>query len=536
MPGGIGAGFVAVHHVVAGPAQQGIAAFLTEEDVVAGAAVHGVVAHAAEGPVVAGAGINGVVAFRGELCLRAVEGIAVVLALGLAAAADLDPAGERPAGLHLQGDVVAEQQIVATPAHEKIASAAPRKDVRGGAADELIVARAAVGPVALAGLRRRALAGDDGLGQRAFDVGIHGVVAGAAVNAVGFGPAHHAVVAASGANEVFAAAPVDLVHALGAEQGVGASVGDGVDVADHVVVLVVVEAVAEVGVGAAPVGEGGVVAGNGVFGGLGGAVDELQAEVAVGEALSQVELAAAGQVQGPGTVVGQRDCAAVGHHGRPGVARALPGEAPAGKQRAAVRAVDDDAVARAVVDDAVAAVAGVPDVGVSARTADQYVGATAAGETVGAALADEEIVLRAAGEAVGARTAKHEGALGGGGAGHAAAAGLEVPVEKIGKLLENLAALGLGKARQVVGKVQRIALGGIQRRGDVAALEAEAAGDGGEEGLVAVGGSRGVLVVHLHGEGDQGLRQVAVRQGQAAFLGNSLQVRGEAVEHLVGEN
>ena len=81
-----------------------------------------------------------------------------------------------------------------------------------------------------------------------------------------------------------------------------------------------------------------------------------------------------------------------------------------------------------------------------------------------------------------------------------------------------LPALGVGEAGRYVG-----------------AVEADAAGDGLIQSAARDGGV-GILVVELHGEGNEGVGDVLVGEGETAGLGDFFKVGGEAVEHGVGGN
>ena len=86
---------------------------------------------------------------------------------------------------------------------------------------------------------------------------------------------------------------------------------------------------------------------------------------------------------------------------------------------------------------------------------------------------------------------------------------------------------------EVVLKIQLPAFGIRELGRHVGAVEADAAGDGGEQGLARNGGF-GVLVIHLHRKRDEGAGDVSVGKREAASLGDFPHVGGEPVEHGVG--
>jgi len=135
------------------------------------------------------------------------------------------------------------------------------------------------------------------------------------------------------------------------------------------------------------------------------------------------------------------------------------------------------------IEDGVVAVAGVDEVGVVAGAADQRVVVRAALEGVVACVADQEVGLAATRHPVGADAADHEGFAGVCGGAHADCARLYEPVGACGQELQDDAVLFEGEGVEVVLEIQLPALGAGQRSRHIGAVEADAAGDGAEQGL-----------------------------------------------------
>ena len=213
--GGNHAGVVADQYVVACAAHQHVGARFAECNVVAGAGVDEIVARAAEHPIRPGAAVDEVlcaVRTLGDLRFAVVDQLIV----GRAAGGDDLPRHHPVVDVHQRASRVADQVVVARAAHQHVRASRAHDLIVARTADHAVVALAAVDPLTLGSGRRLAFRQKQRGREGRCVARMHLVVAVAARHHVAAGPAHDEVGAAFAFDDVGVQPAVQLVVAAAA--------------------------------------------------------------------------------------------------------------------------------------------------------------------------------------------------------------------------------------------------------------------------------------------------------------------------------